>query len=410
MTSSPSCWSPSPATYAGAIDDIRSVSRGTHPPLLAERGLANAIDALAERAPVPVRIDIAAGALPSEAETTAYYVVAEGLTNIAKHAQATEASVSIRQRNGSALIEVSDDGNGGATMSAGSGLQGLDDRVAAAGGAFAIRTGPSGTTLEATIPMRVILVDDSALIRDGLASLLADDGVDVIATFSDAQGVVEAVEKQQPDVLVIDVRMPPTFQTEGLEVALEARRNTPGTSILVLSQHIETLYAIELLEEGAAGVGYLLKDRVTEIDTFLDALRRVAAGGSAIDPQVVSRLVQRPREPGALDRLTDREQQVLALMAEGRSNAAIAEELVVNQRTAETHVSSILTKLDLPPDATVDRRVSAVVMWLQEPTDLVLCATAARGSLSRRDEAADLLELGVDNLLRESADAEDRLA
>lgn len=136
----------------GAIDDIRSVSRGTHPPLLAERGLANAIDALAERAPVPVRIDIAAGALPSEAETTAYYVVAEGLTNIAKHAQATEASVSISQRNGSALIEVSDDGNGGATMSAGSGLQGLDDRAAAAGGAFAIRTGPSGTTLEATIP------------------------------------------------------------------------------------------------------------------------------------------------------------------------------------------------------------------------------------------------------------------
>lgn len=130
--------------------------------------------------------------------------------------------------------------------------------------------------------MRVILVDDSALIRDGLASLLADDGVDVIATFSDAQGVVEAVEKQQPDVLVIDVRMPPTFQTEGLEVALEARRNTPGTSILVLSQHIETLYAIELLEEGAAGVGYLLKDRVTEIDTFLDALRRVAAGAAQL--------------------------------------------------------------------------------------------------------------------------------
>ncbi len=133
--------------------------------------------------------------------------------------------------------------------------------------------------------MRVIIVDDSALIRDGLTSLLVDEGIDVIATFPDAAGVAEAVQQHQPDVLIIDIRMPPTFQTEGLEVALQARRNTPDTSILVLSQHIETRYAVELLEEGAAGVGYLLKDRVTEIDNFLDALHRVANGGSAIDPE-----------------------------------------------------------------------------------------------------------------------------
>lgn len=214
--------------------------------------------------------------------------------------------------------------------------------------------------------MRVIIVDDSALVRDGLASLLVDEGVDVIATFPDAAGVVEAVEQHQPDVLVIDVRMPPTFQTEGLEVALQARRNTPETSILVLSQHIETRYAVELLEEGAAGVGYLLKDRVTEIDTFLDALRRVADGGSAIDPEVVTRLVQRPQKHGTLHRLTDREREVLSLMAQGHSNTAIAEHLFVNQRTAETHVSNILTKLDLPPDAGTDRRVSAVIMWLRQ--------------------------------------------
>ena len=214
--------------------------------------------------------------------------------------------------------------------------------------------------------MRVIIVDDSALVRDGLASLLVDEGVDVIATFPDAAGVAEAVEQHQPDVLVIDVRMPPTFQTEGLEVALQARRKTPETSILVLSQHIETRYAVELLEEGAAGVGYLLKDRVTEIDSFLDALRRVADGGSAIDPEVVTRLVRRPQNQGTLDRLTEREREVLSLMAQGHSNAAIGEHLFVNQRTAETHVSNILTKLDLPPDAGTDRRVSAVIMWLQQ--------------------------------------------
>ena len=214
--------------------------------------------------------------------------------------------------------------------------------------------------------MRVILVDDSALIRDGLSSLLTDEGLDVVATFPDGQGVVAAVEEQRPDVLVIDVRMPPSFKTEGLEVAIEARRKTPGTAILVLSQHIETRYAVELLEEGAAGVGYLLKDRVTEIDSFLDALQRVAAGGSAIDPEVVTRLVRRPQKTGALDRLTDREREVLSLMAQGHSNGAIAQRLVVNQRTAETHVSNILTKLDLPADAGTDRRVSAVIMWLRQ--------------------------------------------
>ena len=214
--------------------------------------------------------------------------------------------------------------------------------------------------------MQVIIVDDSALIRDGLTSLLIDEGIDVVATFADAAGVAVAVEEHQPDVLIVDIRMPPTFETEGLEVALEARRKSPDTSILVLSQHIETRYAVELLEEGAAGVGYLLKDRVTEIDSFLDALRRVADGGSAIDPEVVSRLVQRPHNDGRLDRLTEREREVLSLMAQGHSNTAIGERLVVNQRTAETHVSNILTKLDLPPDAGTDRRVTAVILWLRQ--------------------------------------------
>ena len=187
----------------------------------------------------------------------------------------------------------------------------------------------------------------------------------MVATFADARGVVDAVAKQTPDVLIIDVRMPPNYETEGLQAALDARRRNPTCSILVLSQHIETRYAIELLEEGAAGVGYLLKDRVTDIDAFLEALQRVARGGSAIDPEVVARLVHRPRRDDALSRLTDREREVLSLMAEGHSNAGIAEQLVVNQRTAETHVSNILTKLDLPPDTALDRRVAAVIMWLR---------------------------------------------
>ncbi len=214
--------------------------------------------------------------------------------------------------------------------------------------------------------MRVIIADDSALVRDGLAGLLADEGIEVVATFGDATTVVAAVAEHRPDVLIIDVRMPPTFQTEGLEGALAARRRTPETAILVLTQHIETRYALELLEEGAAGVGYLLKDRVTQFDGFLDALRRVAGGGSAIDPEVVTRLVARPRNGGPLARLTEREREVLSLMAQGHSNAAIGDQLFVNQRTAETHVSNILMKLDLPPDAAVDRRVSAVIMWLRQ--------------------------------------------
>lgn len=213
--------------------------------------------------------------------------------------------------------------------------------------------------------MRVIVVDDSALIREGLSSLLADEGIEVVGLFEDADGVVDAVVELRPDVLIIDVRMPPDFQTEGLRTALAARRADPTCSVLVLSQHIETRYAVELLEEGAAGVGYLLKDRVTDIEMLLDALRRVGSGGSVIDPEVVSRLVHRPRRDDVIGRLTDREREVLGLMAEGHSNAAIAERLVVNQRTTETHVGNILSKLDLPPDTGTDRRVSAVILWLR---------------------------------------------
>ena len=217
--------------------------------------------------------------------------------------------------------------------------------------------------------MRVILADDSALIRDGLARLLSDEGIEVLDSFSDTTGLVEAVCDRAPDVLIVDIRMPPTFTTEGLEAALEVRRRAPETGVLVLSQHIETTYAIDLLADNAGGVGYLLKDRVTVIDEFLDALRRVGEGGSAIDPEVVSRLLRRSRRTRPLDRLTEREREVLALMAEGHSNAAIADRLIVNQRTVETHVGNILTKLDLLPEPSIDRRVRAVMLWLEGDED-----------------------------------------
>ncbi len=219
--------------------------------------------------------------------------------------------------------------------------------------------------------MRVIIADDSALIRDGLAHLLTEEGIDVIDSFGDADGLGDFVCKKAPDVLIVDIRMPPTFTTEGLEAALDVRRRCPQIGVLVLSQHIETVYAVDLLTENAAGVGYLLKDRVTAIDDFLDSLRRVSAGGSAIDPEVVARLLRRSRRTRPLDRLTDRERSVLALMAEGHSNTAIGDRLSVNQRTVETHVGNILTKLDLLPEPAIDRRVRAVILWLEadeEPT------------------------------------------
>jgi DNA-binding NarL/FixJ family response regulator len=213
--------------------------------------------------------------------------------------------------------------------------------------------------------MRVIIADDSALIRDGLAHLLTEEGIDVIDSFGDADGLVDFVCEKAPDVLIVDIRMPPTFTTEGLEAAFEVRRRSPQIGVLVLSQHIETVYAVDLLTDNAAGVGYLLKDRVTAIDDFLESLRRVAAGGSAIDPEVVARLLRRSRRSRPLDRLTDRERSVLALMAEGHSNNAIGERLSVNQRTVETHVGNILTKLDLLPEPAIDRRVRAVILWLE---------------------------------------------
>ena len=213
--------------------------------------------------------------------------------------------------------------------------------------------------------MRVVVADDSVLLREGVVRLLQEAGFDVVAQAGDAEDLLRKVGAHKPDVAVVDVRMPPTQTDEGLRAAAEIRRSRPETGVLVLSQVVEAGSALELFADGAGGLGYLLKDRVADIALFTDAVRRVAHGGSALDPEVVQRMVGRRRTSSALDDLTPREREVLGLMAEGRSNIAIAEQLVVTERAVEKHVTSIFGKLGLAPAAEDHRRVLAVLRYLE---------------------------------------------
>lgn len=214
-------------------------------------------------------------------------------------------------------------------------------------------------------PTRIALADDALLLREALAAALVAAGFDVIGQATDGPGLLAIVEQERPDVVVVDVRMPPSHTTEGLEAAREIRRAHPGTAILVLSQYVETRHAVDLLREDPSGVGYLLKDRVTRVADLADAVRRVAAGGSVIDPEVVARLLGRPRSHSPLDELTPRERDILGLMAEGRSNQAIADRLTLELKTVEGHVRSIFGKLGLEPAAEDHRRVLAVLAYLR---------------------------------------------
>jgi len=213
--------------------------------------------------------------------------------------------------------------------------------------------------------LRVVIAEDAALFREGLARLIESRGHQVACSVSDGAALVAAVARDQPDVVVADVRMPPTHTDEGLRAALELRRAHPRLGVLVLSQYIETRYAARLLEDNAAGIGYLLKDRVADVADFAEALERVAAGGTALDPEVVSQLVRSSQQAEGLAELTPRERDVLALMAEGRSNAGIAAALVVSASVVEKHVASIFAKLRLPPSEADNRRVLAVLRYLQ---------------------------------------------
>jgi DNA-binding NarL/FixJ family response regulator len=213
--------------------------------------------------------------------------------------------------------------------------------------------------------VRVVVADDSVLLREGVVRLLEESGFEVVAQAGDADDLLRKVAAHHPDVAVVDVRMPPTNTDDGLRAALEIRRRLPGTGVLVLSQYVEESYALDLVTDSAEGVGYLLKDRVADIERFVDSVRRVGEGGSALDPEVVAQLLGRRRRDDPLAGLTAREREVLELMAEGRSNQAIAEQLVVTERAVEKHVTSIFGKLGLAPAPEDHRRVLAVLTYLQ---------------------------------------------
>ena len=222
--------------------------------------------------------------------------------------------------------------------------------------------------------MRVVIAEDLALLREGLVRLLEEAGFTVVAAVADGSDLLRAVVTERPDVAVVDVRLPPSFRDEGLRAALEARRRIPGLPVLVLSQYVEHTYAAELLADGVGGVGYLLKERVGDVRDFLEAVRRVAEGGMAMDPEVVRQLVV--RRSGTVDELTPREREVLELMAEGRSNAAIAARLVITESAVEKHVRRIFAKLNLPPSDENHRRVLAVLAFLSSRQE---CEAYERG-------------------------------
>ena len=213
--------------------------------------------------------------------------------------------------------------------------------------------------------MRVVVADDSVLLREGVVRLLEENGFDVVGQAGDAEDLIRKVRAHKPDVAVVDIRMPPTNTDDGLRAALAIRAELPDTGVLVLSQYVEEGYALDLVGDSAGGVGYLLKDRVADVERFVDSVRRVADGGSALDPEVVSQLVGRARRDDPLAELTPREREVLELMAEGRSNNAIAEHMVVTERAVEKHVTSIFGKLGLAPAPEDHRRVLAVLAFLR---------------------------------------------
>jgi DNA-binding NarL/FixJ family response regulator len=213
--------------------------------------------------------------------------------------------------------------------------------------------------------MRIVIAEDSAILREGLAQLLTMRGHEVLAAVGDVPALFEAVATGPPDVAIVDIRMPPSHTDEGLRAAIRLRRELPGTGVLIFSQYVETAFVAELLAGGSEGVGYLLKERVVQLDDFIDALHRVAAGGTALDPQVVTQLFGRSRHRDLLTELTPREREVLGLMAQGRSNTAIAGTIRVSERAVEKHVTNIFAKFDLSPSDADHRRVLAVIRYLQ---------------------------------------------
>ena len=355
-----------------ALTELRDLARGIHPPAL-DHGLAEALATLAARSAVPATLTADVPVRPTPAiETIAYFCAAELLANVAKHSGAGRAAIGVTADGAALRLSVTDDGAGGAAAAARrrprragpAGRRGGRHAGRQQPGRRAHRRHRRPAAARMTGP-RVVIAEDTAILREGLAQLLADRGFEVRATVGDGDALLAAVAEHRPDVTVVDVRMPPTFTDEGLRAAITLRREYPGTAVLMFSQYVETRYAARLLAGGAAGVGYLLKDRVADVAEFSSALARVAAGGTALDPEVVSQMVGTSPRAASVSGLTRREREVLSMMAEGRSNAAIAAGLVVSPGAVEKHVASIFAKLGLPPSESDNRRVLAVLHYLR---------------------------------------------
>jgi PAS domain S-box-containing protein len=365
-----------------AIEELRRLAQGIHPAELSESGLAAALGTLAQRSPIPVKLSIKnAGRMAPEIESAAYFIATEATTNAVKHAGADHIEISVACIRNELRVTVTDDGAGGASLGETSGLQGLRDRAEAMGGDLTIESPIGGpTSLVAAlplfrrrrgvsltdIPLRVVLADDAAVVRQGLAELLVRSGIEVVAQVGDATALLQEVERHSPDIAVVDIHMPPTQTQEGVRAAIDIRARFPGVGILLLSSYVEPKEAIGLFTPAAAtGVGYLLKDSVVDVDQLLDALERISAGEIVLDSKLVVDLLLTGGQPEPLKALTSRELEVLALMAEGRSNAGIARNLWLAEGTVEKHVHHIFKKLGLPDAPDDHRRVLAVLAFLE---------------------------------------------
>ena len=350
-----------------ALQELRELARGIHPAVLTDQGLAAAVRTLAERAPLPVEVSDGGEPLPPHVETAAYFVVAEAIANIVKYAQASRAWVTIDCRGGAGRRRGARRrhwrGEGGWRRLGAA--RPCGPRRGARRAAHRREPAREWHASASGDPVRVVIADDAALIRTGLARLLADAGVEVCGEASDAGGLMALVEEHRPDVAVVDIRMPPGHSDEGLVAAATIRERFPGVGVLVLSQYVESAYALRLIDGVEGSCGYLLKDRLMETDELVSALERVAAGEVVVDRHLVEQMLSRRRVANPIDELTSREREVLALMAEGLTDKGIASRLWLTPKTVETHIRHILRKLDLPAGASNNRRVHAVLVHLK---------------------------------------------